>query len=199
MQKPALTQVDIDYTLANRWSGRAYDATKPVLQQHIIALLEAARWAPSCFGDQPWRFLVWDKNTDAHAWQKAFDCLGESNQAWVKNAPVLILVCADTVFGHNQAPNRWAQYDTGAAAQNVCLEATHQGLMAHQMGGFAAEKIQAAFSVPTQFTLMSMLSVGYQADVESLTGDAYARETAARKRKPLGEMFFNAAWGQPIL
>jgi nitroreductase len=199
MQKPAITQVEIDQTIANRWSGRAYDATKAVSQTQIIALLEAARWAPSCFGDQPWRFIVWDKNSDEKAWAKAFDCLVEGNQAWVKHAPVLLLVCADTLFGHNQKPNRWAQYDTGAAAENLCLEATHQGLMAHQMGGFSAEKIQAAFNVPAQFTPMAMVSIGYQADIESLTGEDLTRETAPRTRKALGELFFNGTWGQSVI
>jgi nitroreductase len=123
MQKPAITQVPIDPILANRWSGRAYDASKAVSKEQIIALLEAARWAPSCFGDQPWRFVVWDKQTDNKSWQKAFDCLAPANQAWVKDTSVLMLVCADTLFNHNQKPNRWGQYDTGAAAENIGLQA----------------------------------------------------------------------------
>jgi nitroreductase len=199
MQKPAITQVEIDQTIANRWSGRAYDPTRHVNKNQIIALLEAARWAPSCFGDQPWRFIVWDKSVDANAWQTAFDTLAEGNQAWVKNAQVILLVCADTLFGHNQKPNRWAQYDTGAAAENLCLEATHQGFMAHQMGGFLAEKIQAAFHVPAQFTPMAMISIGYQAEIASLAGEELARETAARSRKSLGELFYHGTWGQPAV
>ena len=199
MHNPAITQVKIDETIAKRWSGRAYDAAKPVTQTQIIALLEAARWAPSCFGDQPWRFIVWDKNTDAAAWQQAFDCLVPANQTWAKDAPVLVLTCADTLFSHNQKPNRFAQYDTGAATENLCLEAAHQGLMAHQMGGFMADQVQAVFNIPAQYTPMAMLTVGYQADIPSLEGDVLSRETAARTRKPLGELFFNGAWGKAIV
>ena len=198
MQKPAITQVPIDPTLANRWSGRAYDASKPVSHEQIIALLEAARWAPSCFGDQPWRFVVWDKQADPEAWQKAFDCLAPSNQAWVKDTPVLMLVCADTLFNHNQQPNRWGQYDTGAAAENICLQAASMGLMAHQMGGFNADKARETFAVPAQFIPMAMLCVGYAADINTVTGDALDRETAARSRKPLNELFFAGNWGNPI-
>lgn len=198
MQKPAITQVSIDPVLANRWSGRAYDATKTVSQEQIIALLEAARWAPSCFGDQPWRFLVWDKTTDNDAWQQAFDCLAPANQAWVKDTPVLMLVCADTLFNHNQQPNRWGQYDTGAAAENVCLQASSMGLMAHQMGGFNADKARETFAIPAQFTPMAMLCVGYAADIKTVTGDALDRETAARSRRPLNELFFANSWGKPI-
>ena len=106
MQKPATTQEQIHDIIANRWSGRAYDATKPIAQAQIISLLEAARWAPSCYGDQPWRFIVWDKHKDMTAWDKALDCISPGNQAWVKDAPVLILVCADSLFNHNQKPNQ---------------------------------------------------------------------------------------------
>lgn len=198
MHKPAITSVPIQETIANRWSGRAYDATKPVTQAQVIALLEAARWAPSCYGDQPWRFIVWDKNTDAQAWQRAFDCLVSGNQGWVQDAPVLMLVCADTLFGHNQQPNRWAQYDTGAAAENLCLQASSMGLMAHQMGGFNADKAREDFAIPAQFTPMAMVCVGYPADIATVTGEALTRETVARQRKPLGELFFTETWSRPI-
>lgn len=198
MHKPAITQVAIDATIAARWSGRAYDAAKTVSHEQVIALLEAARWAPSCFGDQPWRFVVWNKNTNAQAWQQAFDCIVPGNQAWVKDAPVLLLVCADTLFSHNQQPNRWAQYDTGAAAENLCLQASALGLMAHQMGGFDANLAREKFNVPAQYTPMAMISVGHPADVATLTGDTLARETAARTRKPLSELFFEENWGEPV-
>lgn len=199
MQKPAITQVPIDPILANRWSGRAYDASKSVSKEQIIAMLEAARWAPSCFGDQPWRFVVWDKQTDNKSWQKAFDCLAPANQAWVKDTPVLMLVCADTLFNHNQKPNRWGQYDTGAAAENICLQAASMGLMAHQMGGFDSDKAREAFAIPEQYIPMAMLCVGYAADISTVTGDALDRETAARTRRPLSELFFDGNWGNPIV
>jgi nitroreductase len=198
MHKPAITQVAIDTTIAARWSGRAYDAKKSVSHAQLIALLEAARWAPSCFGDEPWRFVVWNKASSPEAWQQAFDCLVPGNQAWVIDAPVLLLTCADTLFGHNQKPNRFAQYDTGAAAENLCLQAANMGLMAHQMGGFDADLAREKFNIPAQYTAMAMISVGYPADISTLSGDTLARETAARTRKPLAQLFFDASWGQGV-
>ena len=198
MHNPAITQVPINETLANRWSGRAYDAAKPVSHEQVITLLEAARWAPSCFGDQPWRFIVWNKNADAQAWQQGFDCLVPGNQAWVKDAPVLLLTCADTLFNHNQKPNRWAQYDTGAAAENLCLQASSMGLMAHQMGGFDADKVRETFAIPAQYIPMAMMSIGYAANISTLEGEILTRETAARKRRPLNELFFADSWGKAI-
>ncbi len=199
MKKTAVTQEPILDVIANRWSGRAYNAEKPVSNKQLISLLEAARWAPSCYGDQPWRFIVWDKNQDAAAWQKAFDCIVPGNQAWAKDAPVLVMVCADTLFNHNQKPNRWGGYDTGAAAVSLCLQATSLGLMTHQMGGFNGEKTRTDFNIPEQYEMMAMLSVGYPADIDTLEGEAKERELAPRQRRPLEALFFNGEWNQPII
>lgn len=198
MHNPAITQVPIADLIANRWSSRAYDATKPVSHAQIITLLEAARWAPSSYNDQPWRFIVCNKNTDSDAWQKAFDCLMPSNQAWVANVPVLILGCANSVLDINQQANRFAQYDTGAAAINICLQATHIGLMAHQMGGYHVDKAREAFAIPAQYTPMSMLAVGYAGEQTQLSTDLYERDVAPRKRKPLSEIVFDGVWSNPI-
>jgi nitroreductase len=199
MKNLAITQVAIDPLIAARWSPRAYDASKPVSQEQIIALLEAARWAPSCFGDQPWRFVVWDKNRDAAAWQQALECLVPGNQAWAKDAPVLMLSCHDTLFSHNAKPNRWAAYDTGAAAENLCLQAASLGLMAHQMGGFDSAKTREVFAIPAQYELMAMLTVGYPGDANQLPDDLKERELAPRKRRELGDLFFSETWGKPAV
>ena len=199
MNKPAITQAPIAPVIAERWSGRAYDASKPVSREQTIALLEAARWAPSCYGDQPWRVMVWDKHADLASWQRAFDCLVQGNQAWVQQAPLLFLVTADSLFNHNGKPNRWGQYDTGAAAENLCLQASAMGLMAHQMGGFDADKTRATFAIPEQYALMAMISVGHPADIATLSGETLERETAPRARRPLGELFFDGAWGKPVI
>lgn len=199
MQKLAITQAAINDVIASRRSARAFDLSKPVTQEQIISLLEAARWAPSCYGAEPWRFIVWDKNKDATAWQKALDCIVPGNQAWAKNAPVFVLICADTLFEHNQKDNRWGGYDTGAAAVSLCLQATSLGLVTHQMGGFDGVKARALCNVPEQFQMMAMTAVGYEGDADSLPEDLKARELAPRKRKALGELFYNGVWDQPII
>jgi nitroreductase len=162
-------------------------------------LLEAARWAPSCFGDEPWRFIVWDKTQDAEAWKGAFDCIVPGNQDWAKDAPVLILICADTLFSHNQKPNRWSAYDTGAAAVSLCLQATSMGLVTHQMGGFNGEQARTKFGIPTQIELLSMLAVGYEAHIDSLSDERKERALAPRKRSTLGELFYDGVWNKPII
>lgn len=199
MHKPAVTQQAIHEVIADRWSGRAYDASKSISDEQVISLLEAARWAPSCFGDQPWRYVVCNKTQNLSAWQAAYDCLVPGNQSWAVNAPLLLLICADTLFSHNDKPNKWGAYDTGAATENLCLQATALGLMAHQMGGFDADKARATFKVPERYQILPMVAVGYQAAVESLSGEVKERELAERSRKPLEQLFFNGQWDVSIL
>jgi nitroreductase len=196
--KPAQTQQPIHDLLANRWSPRAFDATKKISREKINSMIEAARWAPSCFGDEPWRYIVWDKHTNAAAWEKAFACLGEPNQKWVKNSPLLFASIANTLFDHNSQANRWAQHDTGAASMALALQAEALGLVAHQMGGFDAAKLRTEFSIPEQYTPMAMIAVGYQADADILESDYKARELATRARKPIESRFFESAWGAVV-
>ncbi|GJM05601.1 MAG: oxidoreductase [marine bacterium B5-7] len=192
------TKVTIHELIAARWSGRAYDPEKIVSRKAIIALIEAARWAPSCFGDQPWRFIVFDKATNKAVWEKAWGCLAEGNQSWAKDAPLLLLACADSVLSQNGKPNRWGQYDTGAASENLCLQATALGLMVHQMGGFDADKTITEFVIPEQFTPMAMMAVGYQLPESKIPEDIKEREYNARARNTLDENFFEGHWGEPI-
>ena len=196
--KLAQTQVPINDVLARRWSGRAFDPLKPVQREQLVALLEAARWAASCYNDQPWRFLVWDRNADAASWQKAFGCLGEWNQKWVINAPVLMLSCAGSVYAHNGKPNRFGPHDTGAAGQNLHLQAAAMGLMTHPMGGYDSGKARAAFAIPADYTPMAMIAVGHPGPADSLEEEYRELETAARVRRPLTECFFENGWGTPV-
>ena len=196
LEEPAVTQVVIADLIASRWSSHAMDPDQPVSREHLLALLEAARWAPSCFGDQPWRYLVWDRFRDAAAWQQAFECLVEGNQGWVRNAPILLLSLAASNFGHNNKPNRWAQHDTGAASENLCLQATALGLVAHQMGGFDTEQAKVRFNIPADHVCMAMIAVGHPAPVEVLPGALRERERSSQGRKPLADIVFEGGWNQ---
>lgn len=194
----AITSVPINELSSRRWSPRAFDAQRGVMPAQVAALLEAARWAPSCFGAEPWRFLYWNRADDAAGWQQAFDCLSENNRKWCKKVPLLFMACAGAVFEHNKQPNRWSQYDTGMAALSMSLEAVSQGLAAHQMGGFDIAKARATFAIPEDFTPMAMIAVGYQAAAETIEDEeTRQKELKARARKPLAERFYRGSWGRP--
>jgi nitroreductase len=196
--RKAETSVPIHELLARRWSPRAFDASRTVSREHLNALLEAARWAPSCNGDEPWRYLVWDRARDAAGWQKAFDCLSENNRKWCRNVPVLMLSCAGSIFGHSGKPNRFAQHDTGAADLSLALQAIPLGLVAHQMGGYDAAKARASFNIPGEYTPQAMIAVGYQASPDVLDDETKQKELKARSRKSLDTHFFEGEWGNGV-
>lgn len=196
-QRRAITGVSINELATQRWSPRAFDGSKGVSPEQEKALIEAARWSPSCFGAEPWRFLVWNRATDPAGWQQAFDCLSDNNRKWAGKVPLLFLACASSVFEHNGQANRWAQYDTGMAALSLSLEAVAQGLVAHQMGGFDIAGVRAAFAIPDDFMPMAMIAAGHQAAPETIEDEeTRQKELKPRARKPVGERFYAGRWGR---
>lgn len=141
--KPAHTKTDIHPLLQNRWSGRAFDANRAIEKEKIDALAEAARWAPSSMNAQPWRLTAIFREQMA-IWTSVKECLAASNQTWADQAPMLLVIASETQFTDGK-PNRWAAYDTGAAMMALSIEATHQGLMVHQMGGFNPERLRRSW------------------------------------------------------
>ena len=198
LDRPAPTTLPIHDLLKRRWSPRAFDPNRPVTREQLKVLLEAGRWAPSCNGDEPWRYLIWDKGRDPQGWQKAYDCLNENNKKWVKNVPLLMLSCAGSAFEATGKPNRWTQHDTGAASVSMALQAVAMGLVIHQMGGWDADKARAAFAIPPEYTPMAMIAVGYQASPDILDEETKAKEMRPRGRKPVAERFYEGGWGKGI-
>lgn len=172
--------------LSQRFSGRTYDSTKLVTQDQLKAIMEAARLAPSSYNDQPWNFIICNRSTHPEAYKMVLSVLVEFNQQWAENAPVLIITVAASKNDRGEF-NRWGQYDSGAAAFSMMLQATSLGLMAHQMGGFDAAKIQKLFSIPEFYVPMSVMAIGYP---------SASQEKPVRSRKPLEDNFFMGKWGK---
>jgi nitroreductase len=193
MKKPAITEVKIDELIASRWSPRAFNPEFLMNDVLVKALFEAARWAPSCYGDQPWKYILFNKQ-DATAFSAALNCLSVGNQDWAMDASILILVCANKNFNHNGEPNRFHQYDTGAASENICLQASSMNLSAHQMGGFDIKKAKALADVPDEFEILSFIAVGSILERSKMNESQEEREVAGRKRKPLEEVYNINTW-----
>lgn len=169
--------------IEKRHSGYQFDPSKSISKDHILQLAKAARLSPSSYNDQPWRFIICDSKSTPEAYQKALNSLVEPNQKWAKNVPLLIVVCADTISKYNKKPNKWAEYDTGAAAMSLVYQATSLGLMAHEMGGFDQDKIRKEFVIPEYWNPMAVIAVGYELE----SADAQKGE---KERLPLDEVFF---------
>lgn len=170
--------------LINRHSGYAYDPMRIVTQDQIKTIIQAGQLAPSSYNDQPWYFIVCDRTTNPQAYDKVFNTLIEFNQNWVKNVPLLIVSIA-ALNSRDNAFNRWAHYDTGAAALNMMLQATSLGLMAHQMGGFDEEKLRKVFGISPDFVPMAVMAIGYELAETKLV---------KKERKPLEKNFFMGTW-----
>lgn len=181
----AQTDAPLITPLVERWSPRAYDPTAEVDPAVLRTILEAARWAPSANNTQPWRFLVARRGSDAFT--TVHDAMLGFNQAWADSAAVLIVNIAESVDAEGK-PRPWARYDLGQAVAHLTVQAQHEGLHTHQMGGFDAARIHDAFDLDANLEVVSITAIGVLGDVDALPDALREREVAPRLRKPLEEL-----------
>ena len=193
MKNLAVSDHELHPMIAQRWSPRAFDS-KLVEPEKLAQLFEAARWASSCFNDQPWAFVVATKD-DTVNYQKMLECLVPANVVWAQVAPVLGLVVAQKNFKHNGKPNAWGEYDAGQAAATLVLQATALNLVVHQMGGFDAVKAIATFNIPETAKPVAAIAIGYEGNSSDLSLELQEREKAARSRQSLTSFVFTGKWG----
>jgi nitroreductase len=196
MNKPADTQFPLHDLLTQRWSPRAF-SEQAVGQDQLHVLLEAARWAPSSSNEQPWRFIVATKEAPED-YDRLLACLLEGNRKWAHRAPVLMLSVARMDFEEDSRPNRHAFHDVGLASENLLLQATALGLVAHPMAGFDVERARAELKIPSGYEPVAMIAVGYPGELSVLPDYLQQRELKPRERKPLTEIAFSGQWGHSL-
>ena len=192
--KRATTDYPVQDLIAERFSPMGFE-DRPVPADDLRSLFEAARWAASCYNEQPWRFIVAVKQ-NPEEYQKVLSCLVEANQRWAQAAPVLALGVVSTTFHKGGKPNRFAGHDLGQASASLSLEAVARGLAVHQMGGILPSKAVQTFGVPDGFEVITGLAIGYPAQVDA-PEDLAKRDRAPRTRKPIKDFVFGAQWGGP--
>ena len=188
-------QHPIHDTLRHRWSPRAFDPNRAVTPEQLRSLLEAARWAPSSFNEQPWAFLIATRD-EPEAFRTMLSCLMEKNQQWAKDAPVLMISVAHKTFTKTGAPNRHAFHDVGQAVANLTHQATAMGLYVHQMAGFDVAKTTQTYHIPADYEPVAAIAMGYLGDPNQLPEDIRAREGPISTRKPQREFVFSGDWGK---
>lgn len=166
-----------------RWSPREF-TNEHIDSETLTALFEAARWAPSSYNAQPWRFIVATKE-DADGFARMLACLNEKNQEWAKSAPVLAISVARRTFEKNNQPNRYAFHDVGLAMGSLLAQATALGVSVHQMGGFNRDKTRTEYGIPEEYDPVAAMAIGYS--------DEPVPENRARRE--LGEQVFAGEWG----
>lgn len=159
--------------ILNRWSPRAM-SDELVSKEHLMTLFEAARWAPSSYNAQLWRFIYASRGTEAFT--KMFNLLVPFNQSWTHKASYLILVISRNNFTYNNKPSRTHSFDTGAAWQNFALQGYHDGLVVHGMEGFDYDAAKKEFNIPAEYTVEAMVAVGKPGPSDSLPEELQQRE-----------------------
>jgi nitroreductase len=192
MDKTAPVDHEVQDLIRTRWSPRAF-ADRSVDEGTVRQLFEAARWAASCFNEQPWRFMVARRESESN-FNRLLDCLVAKNQTWAKHAPVLMLSVASFDFAHNGKPNRHAWHDVGQAAAQLALQATSMGLAVHQMAGFDQGRARRVFEIPERYEPVAATAVGYPGEPESLPDDLRQAELSTRACKPQSEFAFVGTW-----
>jgi nitroreductase len=180
----------INPLILNRWSPRSMTGEE-LKNEDIMSLFEAARWAPSSFNNQPWRFIYARRNTEH--WDRLFNLLAEGNKTWAKNSALLVVVISRKNFEYNEEPARTHQFDAGFAWGNLALEAYSRGIVTHAMQGFDYEKARADLEIPTDFEVMAMIAIGKKGPKEILPPELQEKEKLS-DRKPLKDIIMEGIY-----
>src|SRR5215475_14215389 len=181
--------------LVNRWSPRSMTG-EPMMDEELFPLFEAARWAPSSYNCQLWRFII-ARRQKREEFERFFNLLTPGNQVWTKNAAALVVVASRTLFEYNDNPSITHSFDAGAAWENLALEATRRELVAHAMQGFDYERAKTELSIPDDFAVHAMIAIGRRGPAENLP-EKYRALEHPNSRRPLKEIVFEGTFGRPV-
>lgn len=194
IQKTRKPSYEINPIFVNRWSSRSF-VSHEISDKDLFSLFEAARWAPSSYNNQPWRFIYAKKNSSN--WKNLFELLDDYNKQWCADASALIVVMAKKTFDHNGELMPTNQFDTGAAWENLALQAVSQGLATHPMAGFDHDKARKNLGIPDEYDIPAMIVVGKRGSKEKLPQELKEREIP-NGRKPLSEIVMEGKFGNKV-
>lgn len=175
----------IEDLFLRRWSPRAMSG-EAVSEADLDRLFEAARWAPSTYNEQEWRFLY--SLANGEEWPAFFNLLMDANQAWCHRAGALIVGLSSKTFSRNGKPNPVHTLDCGLAVENLLLQGAAMGLVCHAMAGFDRGRARLALGVPDDFDVEVMIAVGHPGSIDALPEGYQDLDRAPSDRKPLGEI-----------
>jgi len=192
MIKKANTDHPIHELIKNRWSPYKF-SDRSVPREELLSLLEAARWAPSSYNEQPWRFIIAPRE-QTQEFKKLLSCLVQANQEWAKNASVLVLGITHLTFDRTGKENKAAIHDLGAAVSHLSFEATTRGISVHQMIGIEPQKARQVYTIPEDYEVLIAFAIGYPDLSETAIDDLAIRDRTPRVRKTIAEFVFYKEW-----
>jgi nitroreductase len=170
----------IDQLFLDRWSPRAMSGEE-IPESEFKVLLEAARWAPSSYNNQPWRILYAHRGSPH--WQTFFNLMVPQNQEWTKNAAALIVFVSKSTFDFNGKPYPTHSFDCGAAWENLALQGWLKGYVVHGMQGFDYDRAKADLKIPDEYRVEAMIAVGKPGKKENLSEQNQKREAPSDRKK----------------
>jgi nitroreductase len=176
--------------LLNRWSPRSMTG-ESLDETEFLPLFEAARWAPSSYNNQPWRFLY--ATRDSAHWDDYLGLLSDWNERWAGQAALLVVIVSRTTFEHNGEHAQTHSFDTGAAWENLALEGVRQGLVVHGIGGFNYERAREVLTIPPDYNVEAMAAIGVPGPAAELPAELQEREVPS-ERKPLDDIVTEGAF-----
>lgn len=173
--------------LVHRWSPRAF-AKVSISEEALTRIMDATRWAPSCFNEQPWRFYTSTETT----FDQYLSLLNEKNQEWARNASVIGFLVGKKHFTHNGKPNNSFELDCGAAWMAMSLQARNEDLYTHGMAGIKHDEITEFLHLDSeQEQLLMAFAIGKIGDKSDLP-ENFQKMEAPNGRKPLTEIWVTA-------
>jgi nitroreductase len=154
--------------------------------EELMALFEAARWAPSSYNNQPWRFIYAKRNTES--WNKLFNLLAEGNKIWAKDSAALVVLISRKNFEFNEKPSITHQLDAGAGWENLALEACFRGFVTHGMEGFDYQRARQELGIPENYDVMAMIAIGKRGGSKENLPPKLRDMEFPNNRKPLNEI-----------
>lgn len=172
--------------MAARWSPRAFDPDAALGHDDLIALLEAARWAPTWGKRQPVRFVVGRRGDATFT---TLTGLLKRGNSYAHAASALILLCTDE--GPDEKTALYSGVDAGAAMTNLLTEAVSRGLIGHPMAGFDATGATDAFALAEGLRPLMVIAVGALGDYGTVAPEIAERDALPRDRLALAEIVLN--------
>ncbi len=192
MNNPRKPNYKISEAILKRWSPRSFTGEK-ISGEELMSLFEAARWAPSSFNGQLWRFIYSHRETEH--WDLLFNTLVSFNQSWAKDASALALIISRKHFEMSENPAPTHLFDAGAAWENLALEAVSRNLATHAMEGFDHEKARKDLEIPEEYDVIAVIAIGKQGPKEKLDKEIQKREFPS-DRRPLSEIVMEGRFKQ---
>ena len=176
----------VDQQFVNRWSPRSMSG-QALSKDQMAGLVEAARWSPSCFNLQPWRFIYSLKDDDY--WEKFLGLLIDVNRLWAERAGAVVILLSIDRSSEFEDLSPTAAFDTGSAWMSLALQAQTMGLVSHAMWGFHHEAVAEVINMPSNMSARAMIAIGYPGDPADLPEKYQDREFPS-SREPLESLMF---------